>query len=235
LDIINDGKNDRLHMRKSDGATGQQWKITEINPKTTGTTKAKVKRPSLTRKGGSWQVGYGAKGNGFKLFDAQENLFGGKVIRKNMKGGYKWLSASQNLTNKSYTSEGDKVTYAAKSNKSIILHPGNKAGDVAKMRFNAPSDGSFTFDITWKLVDSNGSKVGIGVYTASKAKGYTKGGKYVAVYNDTLLKSSPGKSKKKTISLKLRKGEKVFFEVDRAGTGKTDHYNDSTEVTVVVR
>lgn len=182
-------------------------------------------KPDITKIDGKWKFGFGQPGDDFTSFTHQIKQFENKITRDNKGVSFndKWWSIAQNTTDKPYT-DGDYITYPPLSDGSMVFHPGPSANQNSKARFTAASDGTYTFKVSWKLVDAQGQKVSTEAYTNAKSKTSET---YASILQQDLTNTTPEKTIYKEFPVEMKAGEWVSIEVGNGGNG---FQNDSTLV-----
>ncbi len=179
--------------------------------------------PDITVKSGNWAYGYGGPGDSFTKFEQEKKE---DAITRNFKTGDGWWSIAQNTSITPIT-DVESITYPPKTDGAFIFHPGSESNQSTKARFTASTDGTYTFNTLWKLVDLQGTKVNVEIYTNAISTSKDQGKQYATVFKKVLSNTLLEKTIYNEFEVVLKTGEWVSIEVENGGDG---HSNDSTLV-----
>lgn len=179
--------------------------------------------PDITDKSGNWAYGYGGPGDSFTKFEQEKKE---DAITRNFKTGDGWWSIAQNTSITPIT-DVESITYPPKTDGAFIFHPGSESNQSTKARFTASTDGTYTFNTLWKLVDLQGTKVNVEIYTNAISTSKDQGKQYATVFKKVLSNTLLEKTIYNEFEVVLKTGEWVSIEVENGGDG---HSNDSTLV-----
>ncbi|MDG1332378.1 MAG: hypothetical protein P8P74_08605, partial [Crocinitomicaceae bacterium] len=173
--------------------------------------------PDITNTSGSWHYGYGSDAAGsFTDFSLTTENGSVKGISQGTDANSKWWSISQNTTNAAIT-DGHSITYPAKAEGVLVMHPGIGRGNRTKVKYTASATGSYNVAVEWTLVDNQrGVTVNAEVLKES-AGAWSK--------ESTLKLSEYNKPQTYTGVIQLEKGESILFEIENDG----DFRGDSTK------
>lgn len=106
----------------------------------------------------------------------------------------------------------------------FVMHPGNNADQLSKVRFTAPADGSYSVDVTWTSIDDAAKKSWVWVFTNAVAAEGTVYAVAPAGYKELLTQGITGfnKSVNFKTTIEMKKGEILEFEIGNGGDGYSD-------------
>ncbi|MEZ6057196.1 MAG: hypothetical protein R3C01_10880 [Planctomycetaceae bacterium] len=185
----------------------------------------------LDIKGGPFQFGYlsiASDVGSFKEFELTDQPFAKDKItsierrNKTAEGYGAWWSVCQNTSDSpiNHKTDGFMIHYPAKSEGSVILHPGPNKGESVVAQYTAQEDGHHVFNYNMSLIMESPTGVGVSIY-GPKAKGsaplWTK-----ALDKNTIKATHE-------LQIDLKKGETVTLVVDNGPDGI--YYRDHLAVT----
>ncbi len=172
---------------------------------------------------GPWSYGYGTVGGDFTIYP---NFNEDNVQWWRVDG---WRSIYRNHTGGPVNMSGG----LAPEPGALVMHPGDQADHLTKIRFTAPETAAYTFDITWTNIDVQAKKTWNWVYTnAASTEGtvydFTPEG-FKEIHTEGLTGHPDSKPFNATIEMLA--GEIVSVEV---GNGGDRYFDDSVQVSIEV-
>ncbi len=202
-------------MDKDKNVSGQLWKIEKLN---------KDFVPRVDKGSSStWSFGYGKIGGDFKAMSKN----GEKNNITSIYASDTWHGVHRNNGDSDVPMSAGLVFKPKKT----VMHPGNGAEHLTKIRFTAPEDGQYAVSVEWKAIDEQAQNIGTAVYTNAKGvEGKTDSSiqsGYKVIHKKLVSKVNSTSTYK--ASLKLKKGEIIQFEVGNAGDA---YFDDALETKI---
>jgi hypothetical protein len=201
----------------------QEWEIYTDKVKTSVTYNPATTIAFNQNPFGPWDIGYGTVGGDFtKMTKFQTRGTGGFWNgNESWKGVYFNPGAADMVMG-----EGFVVKTGM-----LVMHPGNGADHLSKLRFTAPADGSYSVDVTWTAIDNGAKKTWTWVYTnAAAATGPLSTAGAKELFTKGINGFGGSASYKGTVTMK--KGEVLSFEI---GNGGDQYFDDALDVKLVIR
>lgn len=164
---------------------------------------------------GPWSFGGGTVGGDFTKYPTITNKQGVWHHGKDS-----WKGVYFNNTGSAQTLSGGLVPAAG----TLMMHPGNGADHLSKIRFTAPKDGRYLVNASFQNIDQQAKKTFNWVYTNASAESgnvydFTPAG-WKELFGQEIAGVNAVSSFSREVTMK--KGEMLSFEVGNAG----DTYND---------
>lgn len=113
----------------------------------------------------------------------------------------------------------------------LMLHPGNGTDHLSKIRFTAPSNGSYDVNVTFQTIDQQAKNSWAWVYTNAKSQSGTTYDFTPSGWKEIFTQGMTGYGKSVSFSSKIamQKGEMLSFEV---GNGGDKYFDDGVKVDI---
>lgn len=181
-----------------------------------------------TNPNGVWTYGYGSYGGDFTVSPTY-TASGAFAYRGGGVSPNSWRGLHKNLTAQPKPREGGLVFPPH----ALVMHPGNSASPLTKIRFTAPAAGCYDVDISWTAIDLQAKRTRPMVYTnAASADGLVPPGTapgFKELFAQDLV--GHGASASFADTLELDAGEVLSVELSNGGD---QFFDDSVRVELVV-
>lgn len=179
-----------------------------------GSIDAQTYTPDVSKgKTAIWDYGYGTFGGDFTAF--KKTNFKANIVSYSTT----WHGIHQNTSGRGISPAHGMVWEPGQ----VVMHSGNSGAHLAKIKFTAPSDGTYEISAKWTNLQACARKTWAWIYTNAP----DAGGKFYngspRGYNNIFTQGAQGQNKSVSHkqTFKMTKGQVITFEVGNGGDGWT--------------
>ncbi len=166
---------------------------------------------------GVWSYGYGSVGGDFTA-SPNYSVSGAFAYRGGGPSSDSWRGLHKNLTAQAQ----QRHTGLEFAPHALVMHPGNSANPLSKIRFTAPTAGCYDVDVTWTNINQQAKKTRPMLYTNA-------GGGFAEIFAQDLVGHAATASFAEMIELEV--GEILSFELGNGGDG---FYDDPVDIELFI-